>query len=140
MIEMTLLVSEKETPNKLRWDADIDGVPFCMYIPKWRVPEPWPGCITAEIYESYSGERQALTPDRAHTDPSSRLTPIVAEVSYFKDHIDRIRYQPTMEPMEYWEIGEPYIPLTLTHGGANKLFIVVQWDKLSGEQFVGRRE
>lgn len=33
------LAYRKETENKYRWDADIDGVRFELYIPKWRVPD-----------------------------------------------------------------------------------------------------
>jgi len=28
----------KSTEQKLRWDEDVDGTKFEIYIPKWRVP------------------------------------------------------------------------------------------------------
>jgi hypothetical protein len=46
MIEMALLKPSKETENKLRWSTYMnDGSKFHLYVPKWRVPEPWPGRI-----------------------------------------------------------------------------------------------
>ena len=45
LIEMTRLEAAKETDNKLRWDVDIDDTRFSLYIPKWRVPQPWPSRI-----------------------------------------------------------------------------------------------
>ena len=37
----------KETDNKLRWEAcDQD---FKLYIPKWRVPQPWPIRIVVRL-------------------------------------------------------------------------------------------
>ena len=43
MIE--ILADHKGTDSKLRWDADINGAPFELYIPKWRVPDPVPSVI-----------------------------------------------------------------------------------------------
>jgi hypothetical protein len=42
MGEVALMDPSKTTDNKLRWQADVEGVNFKLYIPKWRVPRPWP--------------------------------------------------------------------------------------------------
>ena len=36
------MYSSKQTDLKLRWDSYVDRVLFELYIPKWRVPRPWP--------------------------------------------------------------------------------------------------
>ena len=41
----------KSTDNKLRWDEDVDGIKFELYIPKWRVPEPVPPTISARAID-----------------------------------------------------------------------------------------
>ena len=42
----------KSTERKFRWDEDIDGTNFELYIPKWRTPEPTPGMISVKIYDA----------------------------------------------------------------------------------------
>ena len=45
---------DKETDNKVRWTADVDGVTFSLYVPKWRVPEPWPSRIRVTVVPNSS--------------------------------------------------------------------------------------
>jgi hypothetical protein len=49
MAEFVLMNPSKETENMLRWSDDIDGVNFSLYIPKWRVPKPWPSSILVVV-------------------------------------------------------------------------------------------
>jgi len=49
MIRLSLMAPSKETDLKLRWEADVEGVAFKLYIPKWRVPRPWPTRILVRI-------------------------------------------------------------------------------------------
>jgi len=42
----------KSTDRKFRWDEDIDGTNFELYIPHWRVPEPTPRMISVKIYDA----------------------------------------------------------------------------------------
>lgn len=57
IVAMSLL---NETDNKLRWEADVDGVSFKLYIPKWRVPKPWPDMVKVVIDENVF-ETKAIT-------------------------------------------------------------------------------
>lgn len=73
MIEMRLLKEAKETENKVRWDADVEGTKFSPTSPNGGCP------ILGR--------------------PSSGV----------------------------WEIGEPYIPIPLTHGEQDRLTVAVEW-------------
>src|ERR1700680_1351555 len=42
----------KSTERKLRWDENIDGTNFELYVPKWRVPEPMPPLISVRIFDA----------------------------------------------------------------------------------------
>jgi hypothetical protein len=130
MIEMHLLSSARETENKLRWDADIDKVRFSLYIPKWRVPEPWPEVILVGVsdqlgrYTDYS----PLNRKSGKADSSLRKRPILAILHRVNDHTETIRYAPSGDPKD-WEVGEPYIPYSLLpHDTSKTLLIEIRWD------------
>lgn len=63
MREITLMNPSKETDNKLRWMADVEGAPFALYIPKWRVPEPWPVQVIVAVTDNLR-DPQAQTQGR----------------------------------------------------------------------------
>ena len=130
MIEMHILESAKETDNKLRWDASIDDTKFSLYIPKWRVPDPWPATIFVGVsdqldrYEGYTPVSQII----AEREPNLLKRPILAVIKWVSDHTQTVRYAPDGAPKE-WEIGEPYIPYTLLpKESSNPLLIEVKWD------------
>ena len=127
MIELERLEIEKETPNKLRWGTTIDRVPFEIYIPKWRVPEPWPAKVYVKLkpIKSYSNLPNHLSEVEV---PSVTNRPVVAYVESYKEHKHTLRYRPIGDK-ETWEIGEPYIPYSLTHNCAPILEITVYWSK-----------
>ncbi|SRR6266571_3118684 len=129
MIEMHILESAKETDNKLRWDAFIDDTKFSLYIPKWRVPEPWPEVILVGVsdkldrYKGYVPVSQAI----AEKDPSALKRPILAALSWVSDHTKTVRYAPDGDPKK-WEVGEPYIPYSLLpKESSSPLLIEVKW-------------
>lgn len=126
MIEMVLLEEAKETDNKVRWDADIKDVRFSLYIPKWRVPEPWPRLIHVAVSPRTQQRPLLLSQAAARKAPESRKEPIVAHIKKFKDCTETIRYKPEGDASD-WEIGEPYIPTLMTCGGAECLTIAVNW-------------
>lgn len=126
MIETVLLESTKETDNKIRWDADIDGARFSLYIPKWRVPKPLPTFIYVTVLPYTRQKYFALSPANASNDPETCNQPIITNLRKFSEHTRTIRYQPEEDP-SYWEIGEPYIPLSMTYDMAEQLTIIVNW-------------
>lgn len=122
---MTLMGPSKETDNKLRWQANVDGVEFKLYIPKARVPYPWPKGILVELREPKESERQ-------HTSPTDLEAPIIAIVGRKSEHSQTARFTPYGDATE-WEVGEPYIPYNLLPTPSiSDLCIKVTWDRSSG--------
>jgi hypothetical protein len=128
MIEMHLLRLQKETENKVRWDAEADDVTFELYIPKWRVPKPWPLKIYVkiDIVPTKQNNFERVTFEMAKENHKLVSQHIVADVMLKEEHTKTIRYCPDGNN-EDWEIGEPYIPFALTHNNAERLRIVVDW-------------
>ena len=129
MIEMLLLESTKETEKKLRWGKEIGDTIFSLYIPKWRVPKPWPGKIYVDIESVESPKiRQYYT--RAEIERKKELIkkPISSTIHSFEEHTKTLRYQPFGDKND-WEIGEPYIPYELTHASAEYLKLTINWVK-----------
>lgn len=124
MIEMPLR-SSKETDRKLRWGKQIDGVEFFLYIPKWRVPEPWPLTIRVSIEECKTEKKiPRFTKDEIRKFPVLKTSPIICLVESFSQHTKTTRYRPLGVD---WEIGEPYIPYSLTFDNALYLILTVSW-------------
>src|SRR5437899_1417182 len=111
MLEMNIFEAAKETTNKLRWDANVDGTTFSLYIPKWRVPDPWPSRIWVNIFprRAEGADLPNVTQAAIHSDSTLRHEPIVATVEKVSELSNTIRYAPTGDQSE-WEIGEPYVP------------------------------
>jgi hypothetical protein len=135
-LEMDLFTSAKETDNKLRWDFIHDDTKFSLYIPKWRVPEPWPSTIYVGIMERREDGEDSpnMSASDVSDDPSIRSEPIVAMVTKYSEHTKTIRYQPVGSP-DSWEVGEPYVPTSLTHNESESLRVIVCWDARSRGQF-----
>jgi hypothetical protein len=134
MIEITLMDPSNETENKLRWQAYVKGVRFKLYIPKWRVPPPWPKRIIVGLTDSSVDGALAGESTLAHgTTPSIDLElPIVACVERIDDHTATVRFRPVGD-QNMWEIGEPYIPYSLLPGNkCQKVQIGVRWDRSAG--------
>jgi hypothetical protein len=129
LIEMTRLEAAKETDNKLRWDADIDDTRFELYIPKWRITQPWPSRIWVNVVPRRGeGEDESnLSPADVNQDSTLTIEPIIATVKKLTVHKKTIRYCPVGD-LKQWEIGEPYLPFALTYEGAERLRIIVLWD------------
>lgn len=90
MIEMVLLDAAKQTANKVRWDADIDGTRFSLYIPKWRVPVPWPELIRVTIEEGHAVPRRYPTAAAVSPETDLLASPVVAHVRAFHEHTQPI--------------------------------------------------
>jgi len=141
----------KSTEQKLRWDEDVDGTKFEIYIPKWRVPEPTPPLTSIKIYDASSFDpQQQLTPSqkirlsgegftetqiseldtwlpvRWNAEPHSDR-PIIACVEIDRIHTQTVRYTPTGDP-ERQEIGQPYVPISiLPFDYPRRLILRVTW-------------
>lgn len=82
-----LLNFDKETINKFRWITKIDDVPFKLYIPQWRVPNPIPSTIKISLFTSPLPEsKQAVTPALTASNPNLRMLPIVSHVNFCSEH------------------------------------------------------
>ena len=131
LLEMAIsrLDEAKQTPNKLRWDTKVEGTLFSLYIPKWRVPEPWPSSIWVKVIprRREAGDPPNLSRNDVESDPILRQEPIVATVLWNSPHSRTDRYSP-LGLEETWEIGEPYIPHSLTYGGTQRLRVIILWD------------
>ena len=134
MIEMSLLKPSKETKNKLRWSAHVekDNADFEFYIPKWRVPEPWPGRIFVRI-EPFIDDPSIFT--QSTLDIDNLEVPIEVLVKRVEDHTRTVRYR-QLSDEEDWQIGEPYIPDSLIPPNSHLLIINVEWDLGSKGQFI----
>ncbi len=136
LIEMSQFESAKETENKLRWDCDIQETKFSLYIPKWRVPEPWPSRIwvRVDLCRNDGKDEGNLSLNDVKRDSALRHEPIISNVYKYEEHTKTIRYCPVGKN-DVWEIGEPYIPISLTSNKADKLRLIILWDISSGGSF-----
>lgn len=132
MIKRTLYF-RNETNNKLRWDDLVkeDGATFEFYIPKWRVPKPWPARIIVSI-DSYIGDMSDFTQSPYDSDKSIEVL-----VEHIEPHTKTVKYA-QVGYEKYWQIGQPYIPesiLTSKFPSIPKYLIIeVNWD-LEGGKF-----
>lgn len=130
MREVSLLNNAKITDNKLRWDAKIGDAQFELYIPKWRVPDPWPGRIFVHIQDNpelakpWLAELKKQRPAREHPEQ-----PIISRVNRYKEHTRTVRFNPIGD-QKSWEIGSPYIPYELLDNEkAETLVLRIIWDR-----------
>lgn len=138
LLDLRLSVDAKETDNKLRWDTYVaeDDTKFSIYIPKWRVPRPWPSriyfCVTSRRSDDFEGPN--LSPDLIQEDGALSQEPIVATARRYRNHTRTVRFRPLGDPAT-WEIGEPYIPYSLLEEGVVRVRLIVFWDLNSRGEF-----
>jgi hypothetical protein len=130
---MKVCTFKKETDNKYRWDYMEGNAPLEIYIPKWRVPAPYPQRIFVQIFEPEDSHCPIMTlHSKKEVDANQRLRlePITAEVIYKEeDHTRVFRYDPVLEGNNAREIGSPYIPKTLLDDPPQtRMVIVVNWE------------
>lgn len=130
MREISLMNPSKETDNKLRWWADVDGISFKLYIPKWRVPVPWP--VRLEVVVDQQASSTSSVPKAPRAGSSELEHSIIATLEKVQEHTETVRYRPSGDP-ESWELGEPYVPYTiLPTPSPERLRIEVRWDRSAG--------
>ena len=132
MIEMALFEPSKETEGKLRWSTYVesDNTYFHLYIPKWRVPEPWPGRIFVSIDSFDEDPATAIEKGRTMSDAE----PIEEILEMKAEHTKTIRFSPVGDPKS-WHTGEPYIPFSLVPPESHYLRLRVKWDLDSQGEF-----
>lgn len=133
MREISLLAPSKQTDNKLRWEAWESGVLFKVYIPKWRVPKPWPVRIVVRIDDDEK-TFEAIQPPRGPEFASSRdlNESLVAVLQKVDEHTETVRYR-QIGDLALSEIGEPYIPFSmLGTPPPDRMRIDVAWDRSVG--------
>ena len=125
-----VLIVDKETERKLRWGKEIGETTFSLYIPKWRVPKPWPKKIYVDIEPAVSLGKRRKRHTRADAQRNKELNrkPITAMIRSLQEHTKTLRYQP-LGHGDDWDIGEPYIPYELTHDSSEYLQLTVNWVK-----------
>jgi hypothetical protein len=138
----------KSTDAKLRWDEDVDGTLFELYIPKWRVPEhPVPQEISVQMWMIPKAISVGVLPpsssallkagvDFSEIGPLQELLPIVcgpveypitSVVHIDRVHTETVRYNPLGDPKK-WEIGQPYVPQSvLGFPYPEQLVLQVKW-------------
>jgi hypothetical protein len=129
MKEFVFMEPSKETDHQLRWRADAEDHAFDLYIPKWRVPQPWPRRILVHIREV---EPSLKTSPANRSDPSSLERGITAIVRRVSDKSGTVQFSPEGDK-DYWEIGSPYIPYSLLPtSSAAAVQVQVWWDHSAG--------
>jgi hypothetical protein len=114
-----------ETDNKVRWVARTDDATFDLYIPKWRVPKPWPERIAVTI--SLAIDQNSIGYVGLNGNGKDENLPITSIVDRVSDHTKTVRFRPRGETAD-WEIGEPYIPyVLLPQREALSVIIEVRW-------------
>ena len=95
---ITILYYAKSTERKYRWDANIDGTPFEIYIPI----DVFQGCRPESIRVQFSKSSDEITE-----------CDIRAVVSYKEEMSRTVRYDPIGDSAQL--IGSPYIPISMLH-------------------------
>lgn len=130
--EVSVMEPSSETDNKLRCRADVGDATFNLYIPKWRVPKPWPRRIIVAIGRPINQELPSTRLGLSSRRTLERELPIVAVVDRFRDHTKTVRFRPRGD-QEKWEVGEPYIPYALLPDKrAQTVELEVRWDLTGG--------
>ncbi len=128
--EAILMNPSRDTGNKLRWESQIDGLRFTFYVPKRRVPVPWPKQIVVAVSELPLVVHEMHT--AASAEPIDTHLPIVTTVGLDYRCLHSVRYRPIGEPAT-WEIGTTYIPYSLLRSDVPpRLQIEVRWDYTAG--------
>lgn len=122
----------KETDNKLRWDTKIGDAQFEFYIPRWRVPDPYPLGIYVHIEENIEQAMQWLEELQGqHPVRQDPNQPIIAIVRRYSTHTRTVRFDPVGD-QKSWQIGSPYIPYELLEDkNTELLFLRITWDHTS---------
>jgi hypothetical protein len=131
-----ILESWKTTQDKLRWDGKFSGIQWEIYIPKWRVPKPWPGLIRVKIgLPDEFGLLPTFEPSAEFSDSDS-VTVICRRNWDFHSPNDA-QFEPLGNDEQSWQIGTSYIPFDLLPDPlCERVVVQVSWDR--SRRFVPR--
>lgn len=118
----------RSTDNKVRWQGMVEDVKFDFYIPKWRVPRPWPKRILVHVCDLPAAqEAEYERADRAN--PASLERGITTVVRKVARKTETVKFKPEGHPDD-WEIGSPYIPNNILPSSAVEVLkLQVWWDR-----------
>ena len=123
-----ILHLDKQTENKVRYQAIFKEAKFNLYIPKWRIPNPWPKKTIVHIDETLE-ELDRHASQTALNGAAPIEGPINAIISNVVLHTQTVRFDPQGEKAD-WEIGATYIPSCLLPDPPPlRLLIQVNWDR-----------
>lgn len=143
------LFFNKETDEKFRWMASVDGVEFKIYITQDRVPEPVPSKIEVSVFDSdflYTyilrrvGRKSVGELSEQDKDDLERIgltaenlraagkDAILGAVWNPKDeHTQTVRYNAYRDLKEL-EFGDPYVPKSvLREPYPDRLLFLIRW-------------
>jgi len=126
---------DRDTENKYRWKAMVDNARLLIYIPKWRVPAPYPQWISVKIFEPADSRCPIVVlhcKKEVEANQRLRLVPITAEVAFTEVMGHTVRYDPVLVGNDAREIGSPYIPFALCDSRPKRLVIVINWETGNG--------
>lgn len=126
-----VLIFGGTTDNKVVYHTREYAERFTLYIPKWRVPLPWPEKIRFGLDDDPTAT--APKPQGPPSAPYRNLEePLIAGLKKRENKTKTVRYCP-IGAQNDWEVGEPYIPLVwLDTPPQNLLRIEVHWDRTAG--------
>ena len=133
-MEKKLCTYSKSTEGMHRWDAMIGHAPLEIYIPRWRVPDPYPSHISVEIFEwaEYLQSINYLYQEELLANPELSHNSIVTRVTFNKDCSLTAKYKTDLNN-DVREIGDPFIPKTLLSTlPPKRLVIVINWERGNG--------
>jgi hypothetical protein len=131
--EALLMNPFSDTGKKLRWQGEVNDESFTLYIPKWRIPTPWPKQIVVAVSTMPLDIHEISVPTQGEeAEPLDSRLPIITMVDLEYRCKHSVRYRPVGDP-KTWEIGTPYIPNSLLPADIpHRLQLEVRWDYSAG--------
>ncbi|MBC7853692.1 MAG: hypothetical protein IAF94_09675 [Pirellulaceae bacterium] len=118
------LTGSHETQNKLVWQTKVDNTSFDIYVPKWRVPRPWPGRIFVQLGTEFEMQHMLRL-----SNPCGAPDPIVAKCILAGHSAKKPIFAPSDPNPDRWEIGSTYLPYSwLPPDVESELVVYVAWD------------
>lgn len=126
MTPLLYLNFDKQTLRMVRYRVPLGTVDFCIYVPKWRIPAPWPKKIMVQV-ESLGSDQRARGVLAATARVGSAKSPIYAIMSRVSVHTRTVRFDPETSERDD-EIGAIYVPYSLlSDPPPERILMTVKW-------------